>query len=151
MAIKKSMVGWREWIGLPGLNIDNIKAKIDTGAKTCALHAFYVEPYEKGDETWVRFGIHPYQDDLDFSVECHAPLVDRRVVTDSGGHKEERYVIRTKIQMGEQVFETDMTLTDRETMKFRMLVGRNALNTRFVVDPVKSYLLTPIDTAKPNV
>ena len=141
METQKLTLGWREWVCLPELHIDVIKAKVDTGAKTSALHAFYVEAYEQENETWVRFSIHPNQYDHSLVVECNARLIERRKVTDSGGHTEERYVISTPIQLGDEVYETELTLTDRETMRFRMLLGRNALNNRFVVDPVRSYLL----------
>ncbi len=133
-------VGWREWLALPDLGIDKIKAKIDTGAKTCALHAHYVEPFEQDNEQWVRFGIHPNQNNL-MSVDCVARLHDQRSVTDSGGHTEERYVISTTVVLGDQRFETEMTLTNRDSMRFRMLIGRNALKGRFIVDAGRSFLL----------
>lgn len=134
------VVGWCEWVELPEFKVEAVKAKVDTGAKTCAIHAYFVEPYEKEGQTWVKFGLHPNQDSLEESVECHAPLADRRKVTDSGGHTEERFVICTKVQVGEQLFEAEMTLTNRDSMRFRMLLGRNALNTRFVVNPAEAFL-----------
>ena len=135
------IVGWREWIALPELGIKHIKVKVDTGARTSALHAYYVEPFIKASQEWVRFGIHPLQKSKNFSIECTAPVVDRRVVTDSGGNKEKRYVIETLLSIGEVAWRTELTLTDRDTMKFRMLLGRTALVGNFIVDPSASYLI----------
>ena len=97
-------VGWREWVLLPELGLPAIKAKIDTGARTSCLHAFVVEPFEKNDKQWVRFGIHPHQDNIEEEVYCEAEVVDKRMVTDSGGHKEERFVIITLLKVADQIW-----------------------------------------------
>jgi len=136
----RSILGWREWVALPELNIVQIKAKIDTGARSSALHAYTIEPYRKGGQRWVMFAIHPKQRRSDVSIECHAPIKDRRMVSDSGGHKQRRYVIETRLILGESIITSEITLTNRDSMLFRMLIGRTAMNGRFIVDPSASYL-----------
>ncbi|MDF1821481.1 MAG: ATP-dependent zinc protease [Alcanivoracaceae bacterium] len=142
------MVGWREWVALPALGIDAIKAKVDTGARTSALHAFQVSPFERDGQDWVRFSMHPFQHDGDTVVECEAPVADRRTVTDSGGHREERYVIETDLLIAGATRRVEVTLTDRETMIFRMLIGRTAMQA-LTVDPSASFLLGGSKEAPP--
>ena len=134
------ILGWREWVGLPELNIAHIKAKIDTGARSSALHAYTIEPYRKGGQRWVMFAIHPRQKNTDLSIECHAQIKDRRLVSDSGGHKQRRYVIETQLMLGPSIITTEMTLTNRDSMLFRLLIGRTTMNHRFIIDPGASYL-----------
>lgn len=136
----RKALGWREWIGFPDLNIHKIKAKIDTGARTSALHAFMVEPFIRDSLQWVRFAIHPIQGDTDTVVQCEAPVKEQRIVRDSGGHEELRYVIELLITIGEDLIRCEVTLTDRDTMAFRVLLGRTALRGKYVIHPGKSYI-----------
>lgn len=135
----KIEIGWREWLALPDLNISAIKAKIDTGARTSALHAFFVEPFMQDGCEMVRFGVHPLQDRDDIEIICEYPIKDYRQVSDSGGHKEMRYVIEVMVQLGENRWPIEMTLTNRDSMKFRMLLGRTAMSGITVI-PDKSFL-----------
>lgn len=138
---ERIIVGWREWVSLPDLNLNHIKAKIDTGARTSALHAFSVKGYTKKGVHRVKFLIHPYQNRKDIVKECDARIVDRRMVSDSGGHKEKRYVILTTLVIGIEAWDIEITLTNRDTMKFRMLLGRTAMDRKIMVDPGRSFLV----------
>ncbi len=139
MPYSKKTIGWREWVGLPQLGIPLLKAKIDTGARTSALHTYALETFDKGGALWVRFQLHPVQMREDISITAESPVLDRRWVTDSGGHQEYRYVVQSELQITGQLFPIEITLTTRDTMRFRMLIGRTALNGRFIVDPEISY------------
>lgn len=136
------VVGWREWVALPELEIQKIKAKIDTGARTSALHAFSLKPFIENGKQRITFKIHPMQHNTDDIIACTADIIDRREVTDSGGHTEERYVISTPISIAGQTWPIEITLTERENMLFRMLLGRSAIRKRFVVNPGRSFVTT---------
>jgi hypothetical protein len=140
------MLGWREWVALPEFGIAQIKAKIDTGARSSALHAESIEPYLKGGAHWLMFTVQPKKKPGEPLIECHAPIKDRRLVSDSGGHKQRRYVIETQLLFGQHLIHAEITLTNRDTMRFRMLLGRTAMNTHFLIDPNASYI-----QGKPNL
>ncbi len=137
--VLKPALGWREWASLPELGIDRIKVKIDTGARTSALHAFNLRPIDKAGEDWIRFDIHPAQRDDAYQKTCTVPAKDYRWVTNSGGKREKRFVIETLIRIGDREWPIEITLTERDQMGFRMLVGRTAIKGEFVVDPARSY------------
>ena len=134
-------LGWREWVSLPELGIDQVKAKVDTGARTSALHGFAIEEFFEDGVQRVRFRIHPIQKDNETEITCEADVVDRRVVRDSGGHEELRWVIRSLIRIGPHEWPAEFTLTSRDDMLFRMLLGRTAMKNRAVVNPGRSYLV----------
>lgn len=129
------LIGWQEWCALPKLHLAAIKAKIDTGAKTSALHAADIKPFHRQGELFVHFKVHPLQGNNYLEVDCHAPVIDHRVIMNSGGHKELRYVIRTDILLGNLKWDIDISLTNREPLAFRMLLGRDALKHDFLIEP----------------
>lgn len=131
-------IGWREWLALPSLGIGSIRAKIDTGARTSALHVESIETFHEDGILQVRFGVRPRRHGRAVIEGC-APVVDRRAVTDSGGHRSERWFIRTDLEMAGRRFEIDINLTDRGAMLFPLLLGRSALAGRFRVDPALSH------------
>ncbi len=133
------LLGWREVAHLPELGIEDIKCKIDTGAKTSALHAFFVEPFIKDGIKMLRFGIHPDQDDTKNEIICETKIFDQRVVTSSNGERDLRYVIKTKIILGGHSRDIEITLTNRDNMRFRMLLGREAMGDDFIVAPSLSF------------
>lgn len=135
----RPVVGWREWVALPRLGIKAVKVKVDTGARTSALHAFNVRPFKKDGRDWVRFEIHPLQRNDAVTKACVAEAVDYRWVTNSGGGREKRFVIVTELRLGSESWPIEMTLTDRDQMGFRMLLGRTSMERRLTVDPARSY------------
>ncbi len=136
------VIGWREWLSFPELGIPGVKAKIDTGARSSALHTHDYEIYETGDGiSRVRFHLHPLRGRSDIELECDAQVTGMREVKDSGGHVEHRPFITVTARLGPVEWPIDISLTNRESMRFRMLLGRTAMRNRFLIDTGKSYLL----------
>jgi hypothetical protein len=135
------VIGWREWLSLPELGVQAIKAKVDTGARTSALHTHDYTIFEKEGGDWVRFHLSPLREEPTVQVTGEAPVADYREVKDSGGHPERRPFIRTRARLGTFEWVIDLSLTNRESMKFRMLMGRVAIAPNFMVDPASSYLI----------
>ena len=133
-------MGWREWVGLPDLGDFAIKAKIDTGARSSSLHAFVVEPFRRRGQLWVRFQIHPRQRSIEPTFFTEARVVEYRSVRSSSGHLTQRPVIMTRVELLGQCWPIELTLANRDEMGFRMLLGREALRRRLIVDPARSYL-----------
>ena len=139
--MQKLILGSEEWCGFPPLGLPTIKARVDSGAKTSALHAVNIAPFQKEGETWVKFDINPIQKNQKTIIHCEAKVVDKRVVKSSSGYREQRYVIQTDLQLGDECWSVEVTLTNRDSMGFRMLLGREAMSGRILVDPEQKYLL----------
>lgn len=135
-----SAIGWREWVSLPSLGVDWVKAKIDTGARSSSLHATDIELIERSGTTWAHFVVHPWQASEDDAIHAQAPIHDIRIIRSSNGQTEERPVITTPIWLAGETWDIELTLTRRDNMGFRMLVGRQALRGRVLVDTQRSYL-----------
>lgn len=134
------VVGWREWVALPQAGVPSVKAKIDTGARSSAIHAFDLELDRVDDEDWVRFSIHPWQRSDDDVAELRLPVLDRREVRSSNGQIEERYAVALDVTLVGRTITTVMTLSNRDEMGFRLLIGREALERGFLVDAAQSYV-----------
>jgi len=133
------ILGWSEWVGLPTLGVPHIKAKLDTGALTSALHAHDIEAFHEGGVAMVRFNLHPVQRKSEPSVACTAPLLDRRSVRSSSGALSRRLTIVTPVTIAGFTWDIEVTLVGRDEMGFRMLLGRQALKGRALVDPSATY------------
>ena len=134
------MAGWREWVRLPALSPVLIHAKLDTGAQTSALHAFRMKRFTRAGERWVRFDLYPRQKSSEDSVTVELPIIDERRIRSSDGRMERRPVIKTKLELGRRTWEIEVTLTRRDAMSYRLLVGRTAMRRRIIVDPGRSHL-----------
>lgn len=134
-----TIAGWREWVALPDLGVEHIKAKLDTGARTSALHAFDIAEFEREDQAWVRFSIHPWQKSDADARTVELPVHDRRTVRSSTGHVQQRYVVLMRLQVLNRIITSEVTLTRRDAMGFRLLIGREALRQGFLVNSSRSY------------
>lgn len=134
-------VGWREWVTFPDLDLPPVKAKVDTGARTSAIHAYDVRREDRDGQPWAVFEVHPHQRDDQTSLTIAAPIVDERAITSSNGEVEDRLVVTMRIALGQHEHDIEVTLTNRDSMGFRMLLGRTAVAGAALVDPSRSYLL----------
>jgi len=133
--MQKMIIGSHEWCGFPSLGIPAVKARVDSGAKTSSLHAFNIQPFKKDGEPWVSFEVHPVQENRQIVIRCERPVVDKRKVRSSSGDTETRYVISALLRLGGAEWDVELTLTNRDSMGYRMLLGREAMSGRTLVDP----------------
>lgn len=143
-------LGWRERLSLPSLGVPMLKAKLDTGARSCSLHVDELVVSDRQGATWLSFLVCPGRPQQ-HPLRCEAPAVDRRVVTDTGGRRSERWFIRSEIELAGCRFSADISLSDRQHMLFPMLLGRTALQGRFQVDPAQSYVDRRLYPPRPQV
>ena len=144
----KIIVGSEEWCSLPGLGLPAIKARVDSGAATSSLHAFNIVPFQRDGELWISFEVHPLQNDRSVVVRHEAPVLEQRSVRNTSGISENRYVIREELVLGEQRWPIELTLTNRDAMGYRMLLGREAMVGRVLVDPEGSHQLGDVEPAQ---
>lgn len=137
---ERSVIGWREWVSLPALGIDAVKAKVDTGARSSALHASDIQYFTRDGVEFVRFSVHPIQRTAKVTIVGEEELVEKRWITSSVGHRTLRPVIITPISWMGQTWDIELTLVNRDAMGFRMLIGRQAMRQRLIVDPTRSYV-----------
>ena len=133
------VIGWREWISLPDLGVDEIKVKVDSGAKTSSLHAYDMQIYHRKDKQFVKFKVHPHQRNSKDEISCSCPVADFRKVKSSNGQTELRPVILTQVELMGERWVAELTLTNRDEMGFRMLLGRESIRKRFLIDTAKSF------------
>ncbi|EDL56019.1 RimK/LysX family protein, partial [Gimesia maris] len=142
----KQIIGSEEWCAFPDLGLPAIKARVDSGAKTSSIHAFNVQKFRRQGETWVSFEVHPLQNNRRIVVRCERPIVDKRVVKSSSGISETRYVILATLKIGDQAWEIELTLANRDSMGYRMLLGREAMSGRMLVDPAISFCMGQVSS-----
>jgi ribosomal protein S6--L-glutamate ligase len=148
MTDKKLLIGSEEWCGFAELGIPAIKARVDSGARTSSIHAFNVHRFRRDGESWVSFEVHPLENNRHTVIRCERPIVDKRTVKNSSGTSEDRYVIRTPIRLGDDQWDIEVTLANRDSMGYRMLLGREAMNGRVIVDPELSFCLGDVEPSE---
>lgn len=148
MKENKTIVGSQEWCAFPELNVPAIKARVDSGAKTSSIHAFNIEKFTKNGIQWVSFEVHPLQNNDETLIRCTSEVVDERAVKSSSGYSETRYVISTPIELNDELWNVELTLADRDSMGYRMLLGREAMNGRLLIDPAKKCALGKLTRKK---
>ena len=146
--LRAPVIGWREWVAFPEFGVTEIKAKIDTGARTSSIHAQHIKSFERDGKQWVRFQIHPLQRTTKQTLDVEAELLEYRRVTSSTGHASMRPVVVTPARLFGIQWDIELTLTSRDEMGFRMLLGREAVRGRFLIDPSKSFLAGKRKTRK---
>ena len=146
----KIIVGSQEWCGFPELGVPAIKARVDSGAKTSSIHAFNIQPFKRHGESWVSFEVHPLQGNRRTTMKCESMVIDRRIIKSSAGIKEKRYVISTPLSLGYRVWDIELTLANRDSMGYRMLLGRRAMVGRMQVDPSRSLVHGRLKKKRPQ-
>ncbi|QLE00018.1 30S ribosomal protein S6--L-glutamate ligase [Galbibacter sp. BG1] len=137
----KTIIGSQEWVSLPELDISTIKVRVDSGAKTSALHAVNIQPFQRNKDTWVTFDVYPIQNNGKKVIHCEALVIDKRVIKSSTGTRENRYIIKTSLNINDTSWDIEVSLTNRDSMGYRMLLGREAMMGRLIVDPESSFML----------
>ncbi|MGB1702780.1 MAG: ATP-dependent zinc protease [Cycloclasticus sp.] len=150
MENSKIIIGSEEWCAFPEIAIPAIKARIDSGAKTSSIHAFNIQPFRREGIAWVSFEVHPLQNNRKTVIRCERPVIDKRVVKSSSGAAETRYVVSTLLQLGEMNWNIELTLANRDSMGYRMLLGREAMHGKLMVDPSESHLMGEVSAEKPS-
>lgn len=139
----RPLIGWREWVALPDFGIQAIKAKVDTGARTSAIHAKHIKRFQDQGLPMARFTIHPIQRSTEHPIDVTAEVVDERKVRSSSGHAKRRPVVVTTLELAGYHWPIELTLTNRNMMGFRLLLGRQALKQRFLIHPGRSFVASP--------
>ncbi|WP_340198854.1 30S ribosomal protein S6--L-glutamate ligase [Ascidiimonas sp. W6] len=148
---QKTIIGSEEWISLPSFSIPAIKVRVDSGAKTSALHAVNIQTFQRNNEPWVTFDVFPLQFNGKKVKHCEARVIDQRTVKSSTGNREKRYVVKTTMEIGENCWDIELTLTNRDSMGYRMLLGREAMAGKMIVDPAESFLLGSLNEDEVNI